>query len=193
MCSPAETSQRVNTALDWPHPIQGRDTALSFSPSTRKKKTKYRGTHQLWSRVSGHRTKKPILLVCIAPRPPDSAGQGPDCESLCRLHVLPLATCTRAAQLFPLNLNSSTPDSAAERTVSSPELAPDSKAEGRKLRPVLGACPSAGRSEGPSVLASVSGSRRLCPSMHLSPRLPLRTAVALSPALGPAPSPCPPD
>lgn len=56
------------------------------------------GSHQLWSGGSGHRTKKPILLVCIAPRPPDSAGQGPDCESLssprpssCHLH-----TCSTA-------------------------------------------------------------------------------------------------
>ena len=62
------------------------------------------------------------------PPAPDSARQGPARQSLCRLRVLPVAT--RAAQLSPLNLNCSTPDSAAERTFSSPERALTPKPEG---------------------------------------------------------------
>ena len=73
------------------------------------------------------RTQKPILLVCIAPPPPGQCRAG-TCRSLCRLRVLPVAT--RAAQLSPLNLNCSTPDSAAERTFSSPERALTPKPEG---------------------------------------------------------------
>ena len=190
MCSPAETSQRVNTApgLATSYPQAGHSPFL-FSFHQKKK----HGAHTSCGQVAV--VTGPRSLFCLSASPPGPRTvPGRDLTvSLSHLHVLPLATCTRAAQLSLLNLNSSTPDSAAERTVSSPELAPDSKAQGRKLRPLLGACPSAGPSEGPSVLASVSGSPCLSPSTHLSPKLPPRTAVALSPALGPAPSPRPPD
>lgn len=119
--------------------------------------------------VAHRQPQKPVLLVCIAPAPRTMPGRDLT-ESLCRLRVLPVAT--RAAQLSPLNLNCSAPDSAAERTFSSPERALDSKARGRKLRPLPARVPPTGPSEGPAGLVSLPGSPCSCPCTHLAPRWP---------------------
>lgn len=192
MCSALDPSQLDHSAPGLDTSYQHKRRAQLLSPSPPPKKKKENGTHISCGQeaVARRQPQKPVLLVCIAPAPRTMPGRDLT-ESLCRLRVLPVAT--RAAQLSPLNLNCSAPDSAAERTFSSPERALDSKARGRKLRPLPARVPPLAPQKAQQGWFLFRAHPARAPARTSPPGGPPRTAVALTPALGPPPSPGPPD